>query len=155
DPVTGVGAEAGAELRLEILGGPDQTEVSLADQVLEDEAAAEVIPRDLHYQAQVCLDHPAAGIFIALGDRVSQGAFFGRREQRPVLDLPEIDLKGIGMARVLRSCASHCKARPLELMPEANVREQRRSRFSARGSRLRRHGVRPREAAASDLRSCN
>jgi hypothetical protein len=43
DPVAGVGAEPGAEGGVEVLGGADQAEVPLADQVVQGDPPAGVV----------------------------------------------------------------------------------------------------------------
>ena len=69
DPVTGVGGKPQPEPGIELLGRSDQTQVSLADQVIEDEAAALELAGDRDDQAEVGADHADLGRLVAAGDQ--------------------------------------------------------------------------------------
>ena len=70
-----VGAEAGSESRVVVLGGPDQTQVAFADQVVEVEAKTQEFAGDLDDQAEVGLDQAIAGIEVALAAGLGEAAF--------------------------------------------------------------------------------
>ncbi|AMV40576.1 hypothetical protein VT85_24310 [Planctomyces sp. SH-PL62] len=107
DPVAGVGAEPGAELGVELLGGADQAEVPLADEVVQGHPAALVVAGDPHDQPEVGRDHPGAGVLVAAGDRLGQPSLVGGREQRHFVDVVEVGLKIVRNAAVHRMGARH------------------------------------------------
>ena len=72
DPVARVGAEPGADRRVEPLDGAEQAEVPLLDQVLERQPLADVAPGDVDDQPEVGPDHPVAGRVVAVGDPVRE-----------------------------------------------------------------------------------
>ncbi len=90
-----------------LLGRADQAKVSLADQVLKDHPASHVVEGDLDDQSQVGLNHPRSRIEVASGYRLGQSTLFRRGQQRFVLDLSKIGLKGIRHFAVLRPGVAH------------------------------------------------
>ncbi len=74
DPVAGVGAEASAEPRVVFLGGADESQVPLTDEVVDRDAPPDVIPGDLDHQPQVGLDEPPLCAGVAPGNRHRQAA---------------------------------------------------------------------------------
>jgi hypothetical protein len=75
DPPGGVGGEAEAALRLELVDGVHQAEVALLDQVRQRHAAPQVALGDAHHQPQVVLDHRLARGEVA-GARARGGVEF-------------------------------------------------------------------------------
>jgi hypothetical protein len=66
NPPGRVGRKAKTAFRVELLHRPDQTEVTLFDQVEQRQSAVDVAPGDLHHQAQVAFDHATPTVFITL-----------------------------------------------------------------------------------------
>src|SRR5690606_31854642 len=97
DPPGGVGREAEAPLRVELLDRADQPEIAFLDQIEQRQAAVHVAPGDLHHQAQIALDHALArgGIALLRAGRVVH--LLRRRQQRGKADLLEIQAGGIGL----------------------------------------------------------
>ena len=93
DPVAGVGAEPGADGRVEALDGAQQAEVALLDQVLQAQALAGVAAGDVYHQPQVGADHAVAGGQVAVADADGEVAFVLRGQQRGLVDLAEVRLQ--------------------------------------------------------------
>jgi hypothetical protein len=117
DPVTRIGAESCAKARLKLLRRADQPKISLADQVLQTHATANVIPRNLDDQPQIGLDHPGLRMLVPAGDRVGEGTLIGGCQQGFVPDLAKVHLKRIGGTGFRRPSRIHSRtsfARPLK-----------------------------------------
>ena len=90
DPPGGIGGELGALGRVEAVDRAHQAHVALVDHVEERQPHAVVVLGDLHDQPQVGLDHLLPGGLVALVDALRQRGLLGKREQRGLADLAEI-----------------------------------------------------------------
>ena len=84
-----------AELVVELLDRADQAEVALLDQVEQRHAGLRVVARDRHHEPEVRLDQLALGGLVALVLAAGELALLGRREQRPVADLADVELERV------------------------------------------------------------
>src|SRR3954452_10447325 len=82
NPERGVGRELEAATPVELLGGTDQAEHALLDQVAEREPVALVLAGHRHDQPQVRVDHPVLGVDVALLDALCELDLLGGGEQR-------------------------------------------------------------------------
>ena len=75
NPPGGIGREARSPLRLEFLGGPHESEVSLLDEVRQGESAIEIAACNLYHEAKVRLDQPGPSFLIAGLNAAGEGDF--------------------------------------------------------------------------------
>jgi hypothetical protein len=66
DPPGRICGQLVAHSPVELLDRPDQPEVSLLDQIEQRDASLRVVPGDPDHEAQVGLDQPLLGLFVAL-----------------------------------------------------------------------------------------
>jgi hypothetical protein len=87
DPPRGVGRELVAAAVVELLGGADQAEHAVLDQVQEGQALALVVLRDRDHEPQVRADHAVLGVMIAALDPFGELHLFLRGQQAMPSDL--------------------------------------------------------------------
>jgi hypothetical protein len=95
DPIARIGAEAGADLGVEALHGPQQAKVALLDQVGQRQPAVGVAAGDADHQPQVGPHHVVAGQGVAAGDRLGEPLLVGGREQGGLIDVAQIGFERI------------------------------------------------------------
>ena len=98
DPPHGVGDELEAAGLVELLGGLDQAEVALVDQVRKAQALVLVLLRDGHDETEVRAGEFLEGHGIALADALGQFHFLFRGHQLFPADLLEVLVQGRALA---------------------------------------------------------
>ena len=79
--------------RIELFDGPDQTQVTLLDEIQQREPALDITPRDIDHEAKVGLDHALTAGDTAASRRPGQGDFLFRRQQPRTTDLAQVDAR--------------------------------------------------------------
>ena len=95
DPPGRVRRELVAHLVVELLDRADEAEVALLDQVEERDARVHVVARDRHDEAEVALDQAPLRGLVALVLAPRELALLGRRQERAVADLADVELERI------------------------------------------------------------
>ncbi len=108
DPIARIRAEASSNLGIKAFNSAQQPKISLFDQVLQPQPLAGVSPSDIDHQSQVGSDHSIACSHVALCDSLCQFEFFGRRQQRGLVDFSQVGLQWRlgGTSRFSRGLAS-------------------------------------------------
>ena len=96
DPPGGVGGELEALAVVELLGGADEPDRALLDQVEEREALVAVALRDRDDEAEVGLDHRLLGGVVAALDALRELDLLRGGEQRHLADVLEEELQRVG-----------------------------------------------------------
>jgi hypothetical protein len=96
DPERRVGRELVAAPPIELLGGADQPENALLDQVEQRQVVALVALRERHDEAQIRVDHPLLGLGVALLDQLRQLDLLLGCEQWVATHLVEEELERVG-----------------------------------------------------------
>ncbi len=131
DPPGGVGREAEAALRIELLQRVDQAEVPLLDEVEQRQAPVGVMLGNRHDEPQVALDHRLARREVAGQRAHGRVVLFLRRHQAVGADGGQVALDVVGVGKVERDGGvRRLRRRGLELA-------LRISGFAARSSRRR------------------
>jgi hypothetical protein len=86
DPQRRVGGELEALAPIELLGGTDQADSPLLDQVHEGQAEAAIALGDRHDEAEIRLDHVLFGVVIAALDPLCKLDLFRCGQQRSSRD---------------------------------------------------------------------
>ena len=95
DPQRRVGGELEALAPIELLGGADQADRALLDQVHEGEAEAAVALGDRDDEAQVRLDHVLLGVVVAALDALGELDFLRRGQQRSGRDAVQEEVEAV------------------------------------------------------------
>src|SRR4029453_16297565 len=95
DPPRGVRGELEALPPVELLGGADEADDALLDQVAERQPVALVALRDRDDQAQVGVDHPVLRLEVALLDALRELDLLRRGEQRVAAGVVEEELERV------------------------------------------------------------
>ena len=90
NPPGGVGGETETALRVEFFHGANQAQVALLDQVQQRKPAVDITTGNLHHQAQVALDHPAAGTVITFQCQAGEVFLLIGGKQRRVANFVEV-----------------------------------------------------------------
>jgi hypothetical protein len=90
DPPDRVGDELDPLGLVEFVGGPDQSEVALVDQVGQRHTLVLVFLGDRHHEAEVAADQLVERLFFPQADPLGQPDFFLLGNQRVLADLPQI-----------------------------------------------------------------
>ncbi|MNF54852.1 hypothetical protein D3C84_362940 [compost metagenome] len=92
DPPGGVGRKTATQLRIELAHRTDQPEITLLDQVQQQQATVDVTSGNPHHQAQIALDHALARQRIAPLRQTREVQLLFRAEQRTETDFTQIQL---------------------------------------------------------------
>ena len=95
NPPGGIGRKAEAALRVKLLHGTDQSQVTLFDQIQQRQAAIDIAAGNLDHQAQVAFDHALATCRITLLRQTRKMDLFFRSQQGRKTDFVQIQLSGI------------------------------------------------------------
>ena len=79
---------------VEAFHGAEQAQVSFFDEVLQAQSLAGIAAGDIDHQAQVGADHAIAGLHVAAADGHGQVVLVVGREQRGLVDLPQVGFQG-------------------------------------------------------------
>ena len=74
----------------------DEAEIAFLDQIRQREAAMRVVARDADDEAEVALDHRLPRAEIARAGRAREAQLFGRRQQRMLADVVQVELRDVG-----------------------------------------------------------
>ena len=70
-----------------------QAKIALLDQIIERQAAIQIVPRNADHQPQIGFDHVLAGNEVAAPGSTGEFDFLRGSEQRRRADLVQIDLR--------------------------------------------------------------
>src|SRR5690606_35589287 len=99
DPIDGVGDEAAVLRGVVLLGGAEQPEVALLDQVLQRHAPAAVLLRDLDDEGEARADQAIAGASITGAPRFCERTLHVGVEGRDVVEVAAVGLEAGGAHR--------------------------------------------------------